>query len=115
MGADFIEKATPTFRKSWDRARTKLATADLFTREPSSLVCTVVADIFDGEQLTMGELLTVEVEDKSFIVRRGNSKVARIQNPLPILVEAIEKSCGIAQGKVEDVYKISRVADISLC
>jgi hypothetical protein len=31
MGADFIEKATPTFKKSWDRARATLATADLFT------------------------------------------------------------------------------------
>ena len=37
MGSEFIEKAAPTFKKSWDRARVELATATLFTKTPVSL------------------------------------------------------------------------------
>ena len=46
MGADFIEKATPSFKKSWDRARVTLGTADLFTRIPDCVARTAAADIF---------------------------------------------------------------------
>ena len=45
MGADFIEKATPTFKKSWDRARIALATADLFTRAPTGAARLAAAEI----------------------------------------------------------------------
>ena len=115
MGADFIERATPTFKKKWDRARMELATADLFTKEPSCKARTAVAEIINGTQLSVGDQLTVEVQDESLVARRGNHEVARFENPPPILVQAVEESCGIAKGTVEQVHEVANVAEISLC
>ncbi|WP_143269025.1 hypothetical protein [Azospirillum agricola] len=115
MGADFIEKAAPTFRKSWDRARLSLATADLFTRTPNCTVRTAAADILGDANLEVGERLTVEAQNGDLIARRGNSSVARFTNPAPELLNAVVASCGIAKGTVEQVYTIAGVAEISLC
>ena len=115
MGIDFIEKATPTFKKSWDRARVELATADLFTRVPACATRTAVADIIGRAQLSVGERLTVEIQDESLVARRGNSKVAHFTKPAPALVQAVKESCGVAKGKVEQVHDVAGVAEISLC
>lgn len=115
MGTDFIEKATPSFRKSLDRARTELGTADLFTRTPDCAARTAAADIINNAQLEVGERLTVEIHDSMLIARRGTSDVARFPNPPPELVKAVEASCGIAKGKVEQVQELAGVAEISLC
>ena len=115
MGSDFIEKATPTFRKSWDRARTALATADLFTNSPSSAPRTAAAEIIGKAQLEVGDRLTVEAQDGALVARRGNRDVARFTNPAPALVQAVEQSCGVAKGTVEQVHDLAGVAEISLC
>lgn len=115
MGADFIEKATPSFRKSWDRARVTLGTADLFTRIPDCAARTAAADIIGNARLEIGDRLTVEVQGGKLIARRGNSDVARFTNPAPELVQAVTASCGIAKGTVEQVHPIAGVAEISLC
>ena len=115
MGSDFIEKAAPTFRKSWDRARTALATADLFTKAPSSAPRTAAAEIIGTAQLEVGDRLTVEAQDGALVARRGNRDVARFTNPAPALVQAVEQSCGVAKGMVEQVHGLAGVAEISLC
>lgn len=115
MGADFIEKATPTFRKSWDRARVALATADLFTRTPNCTARTAEADIVGNARIEVGDRLTVEAHGGSLIARRGNSDVARFSNPPPALLQAVIASCGIAKGTVEQVHSIAGVAEISIC
>ncbi len=48
MGAEFIEKAAPSFKKAWDRARVKLATADMFTRVPDCAARTAEARSADS-------------------------------------------------------------------
>jgi len=115
MGADFVEKATPSFRKSWDRARVALATADLFTRTPECAARSTVADIVGNAQLKVGEQLTVEPQDGTLIARHGNRVVARIAKPRPDLMQAVEDSCGTAKGTVQQVHALARVAEISLC
>lgn len=115
MGADFIEKATPTFKKSWDRARVALATADLFTRAPSCAGRTAAAEIISPAKLQIGEQLTVEREGGGLVALRGNVEVARFTSPSPDLVKAIDESCGIAKGVVEQVHDVAAVAEISLC
>src|ERR671918_3037489 len=111
MGADFIEKATPTFKKSWDRARVVLATADLFTNVPSRAARTAAAEIIGRAHLEVGDRLTVECKDCVLVARRGNSDVARFTNPAPALVQAVEESCGNAKGTVEQVHDLARVAE----
>ena len=59
MGSEFIEKAAPTFKKSWDRARVDLATATLFTKTPASTARTATADILCNALPEIGENLIV--------------------------------------------------------
>lgn len=115
MGTEFVEKATPSFKKSWDRARTALATADLFTRTPDCAARTAAADILGDARLQAGDRLTVETKNGTLVARRGNSDVAHFTNPAPELVKAVEGSCGIAKGTVEHVHDLAGVAEISLC
>ena len=114
MGADFIEKATPTFKKSWDRARVALATADLFTREPSCAARIAAAEIVGNEHLQVGDHLTVEPQGGGLVALRGNTEVARFTKPSAELVEAVENSCGVAKGIVEQVHDLAGIAEISL-
>mgnify|MGYP000480614081 CR=1 FL=1 len=115
MGLEFIEKAAPGFRKSWDRAKTALATADLFTQAPGCAARTAAADILGNASLEAGQRLTVEARDGGLIARYGNSDVAKLSDPASELVEAVEASYGVAKGTVEQVYPIARIVDISLC
>ena len=115
MGADFLEKATPTFKKSWDRARTALATDDLFTSAPSRVARTAAADVIGRAQLKVGDRLTVEAQDGALVAKRGNTVVARFANPACALVQAVEQSCGVAKGTVEQVHERAGVVEISLC
>ena len=115
MGADFIEKATPSFKKSWDKSRVALATADLFTRTPERTRCTIAADIVGSVHLEVGEHLVVEVEAGMLVGRRGTTDVARVSNPSQPTIGAVVASCGIAKGTVEDVHAIAGVVEISLC
>lgn len=115
MGAEFIEKATKVFQKSWDKERIALSTADLFTRTPDCATRTAKADIIKGESLTLGEHLTVEAQDGKLIARKGMSSVAQFSNPPSEIVNAVAASCGIAKGIVEQVHPLAGVAEISLC
>lgn len=115
MGAEFIRKAARSFEKSWDRRRVELATADLFTRQPSCTSRTAEADIIGNARLQPGEAVTVQATDNGLIAMRDLSVVARFHNPSTDLVAAVRSSCGIAKGTVEQVYPLSGVAEISLC
>ena len=115
MGVDFIEKATPSFKKSWDRQRVVLSTAGLFTRTPDCVARTVAADVTDNGMLAIGDRLTVETQDGALIVRQGNREVARISDPPQEIRQAVVDSCGIAKGTVQQIHKIAGVLEISLC
>jgi len=115
MGADFIEKAAPTFKTSWDRGRVTLATSTLFTNQPSRLVRTVAADVVGGARLEAGDQLVVEAEGEGLAARRGNVVVARMGACRPELMAAVEASCGIAKGTVEQVHDLAGTVEISLC
>jgi hypothetical protein len=47
--------------------------------------------------------------------RRGFTEVARFSSPPSNLLQAVEASCGIAKGTVEQVHDLAGVAEISLC
>lgn len=115
MGVDFIRKAAPTHRKSWDRARVDLATPDLFTRQPDCSDRTVAASLLDNHQLQEGDTVIIQATGSDLIVMQGLSAVAQVINPPLDLVNAINISCGLAQGIVEHVYEISGVVNISVC
>ena len=115
MGAEFIRRAAKTFVKSWDQARRMLGTADLFTREPQSGAHSVPFELAGSAELRIGETVTVEKEGEALVARQGLSEVARSIHPPADLLQAVDRSCGIAKGTVESVHTVAHVAEISLC
>ena len=115
MGIEFIEKATPSFRKSWDRARVELATADLFTCVPDTAPRTAAAKMINDAKLSIGDHVVVEIRNDALIGFYGNREALRFLNPSPSLVKAVADSCGVAQGTVQQVHSLANVAEISLC
>ena len=115
MGADFIEKAAPSFKKSWDREKVALGTADLFTCQPEHAPRTVAGDVINGADLDVGASLVVEAQNGTLVARQGNDEVARIIDAPRSIRQAVADSCGIAKGTVERVHRIARVVEISLC
>lgn len=116
MGSDFVKKAAPSFNKSWDRGRVSLATADLFTQSPSCAARSVKGDIIGDVRLQSGDAVTVERgAGGSLIAKRGLTEVAYINQPTADVIRALDASCGIARGTVEQVHDLAAVAEISLC
>ncbi|MFN7541667.1 MAG: hypothetical protein ACK5TN_02575 [Acidobacteriota bacterium] len=115
MGAEFIRNATKSFKKRWDYGRIRLATADLFTVQPTPAATCAPFDVFDGIDLHQGDRLTVERSGDQLIARNGLSVVARNPRPPAELLRAVDDSCGIALGTVETMHSIAKVAEISLC
>jgi hypothetical protein len=115
MGAEFIRRAAKTFVKRWDQGRRMLATADLFTREPQCGAHSAAFDLTKNAALFVGETLTVEKEGESLVARHGLSEVARAIRPPVDLLQAVDRSCGIAQGTVEQIHVVANIAEISLC
>lgn len=115
MGTDFVRKAAPSFRKSWDKARVALATDTLFTRTPDRVARSADFDIADHTELRRGDRVTVEKDGKDLVAKRGLREVARSTSPPAGLVKALETSCGVAGGTVEEVHELAGVAEISLC
>jgi hypothetical protein len=65
--------------------------------------------------LQIGEQVIVEIDAADLAARRGNTEVARFTAPPVELIRAVEASCGIAKGIVEQVHELACVAEISLC
>jgi len=117
MGAEFIRRAAKTFVKRWDNGRRMLGTADLFTREPEPGCAATSApfDLAGSADLHPGDTVTVEKAGECLVARSGLSEVARSAHPPAELLRAVDRSCGIAKGTVENIHTIAGVAEISLC
>ena len=115
MGAEFIRRATKTFVKSWDNGRVRLGTADLFTTEPTCEGRSAPFHFAENTNLHPGETVTVEREGTALIARHGLSEVARLDRPPGDLLHAVDSSCGVAKGTVENIHLAAKVAEISLC
>jgi hypothetical protein len=115
MGVDFIRRAAPTFKKSWDRQRVILATPTLLTKQPTCVARTVAADIVSGVTLQEGEYVTIQPNGDNLVALRGLSEVAHINDPPPDIFSAVQESYGIPRGTVAHINPIAEVADISLC
>jgi hypothetical protein len=115
MGAEFIRVRAKAFSKRWDHGLRRLGTADLFTREPECGSHSAPFDLAQDAELHPGETVTVETEGSALVARHGLSEVGRIIHPPIELLQAVERSCGIAKGTVENIHPVARVAEISLC
>jgi hypothetical protein len=115
MGVDFLEKATPTFKKCWDRGRLELVNGDLLARLPTTNLRSFDAEMSAAASLKKGEKITVEKIGKALVATRGHTELARCENSPAELLDAIEANCGIAQGTVSEVHELAGIAEISIC
>lgn len=115
MGVEFIRKAAPTFKKSWDRHRVSLATPTLLTQQPTCVARIAAADLAHDATLEQGDTVMVQLNGTALIAMRGLSEVAYFTAPSPALVSAVQQSCGVARGTVEQINPISGVVEISIC
>lgn len=115
MGAEFIRRAAKSFTKRWDESRKALATADLFTREPNCAGRSAPFDVAPNMAVRAGDVVVVEKEGTALVARRGLREVARAVSPPAELLRAVESSCGVAKGTIEQTHYVANVAEISLC
>jgi hypothetical protein len=115
MGSEFIRRAAKTFVKRWDEGRRMLSTAGLFTREPQCEAHSAPFELNKNAEVYVGETLTVEKDGDSLVARHGLSEVARAMHPPSELLQAVDRSCGVAKGTVENIHSIANIAEISLC
>jgi len=115
MGLDFIRRAAKTFEKKWDEGRKELGTSDLFTREPSCVGRSAPFEIAQNVELVVGEIVTIEKDGSALIARQRLAEVARSTSPPPDLVRAVEESCGVAKGTIEQLHSLSGVVEIFVC
>lgn len=115
MGADFIRKAAKGFKRAWDHGRLRLATADLFTRAPSCGGRTIAGEIVGDSPVEPGQWLTVERSGEGLLGRRGLAPILRFDHPPSDVLRAVDASCGVATGRIEQVHGVARVAEVSLC
>jgi hypothetical protein len=115
MGIEFIRKAAKSFRRRWDEGRRELGTSDLFTQEPRQCPRTLPFDLGSSFDVHIGEMVTVEAEGNALVARLRLVPIARADNPPTEVLRAVQESCGIAQGTVQQVHDLARVAEISLC
>lgn len=115
MGAEFIRRAAKSFRKRWDYGRMRLGTADLFTQQPDHVATSAPFELAGSGSLCSGDVVTVEKSGDTLVARSGLSEVARSLRPPAELLSAVDRSCGIAKGTVEQVHSAAGVVEISLC
>jgi hypothetical protein len=115
MGADFIRRAAPSFRKGLDRGRVELGTPHFFTQEPAAEARSYAAHFVDGKSATEGEQLGVHLEGQCVFVLRGLDVIAAIDEPPPELVAGLAGSFGEACAIVVQVHDLAHVAEVIVC
>jgi hypothetical protein len=115
MGSDFIDRGKRTFAKSWDRARIRLCTSDLFTETPGCAGHSAAFDLLGDLGLKPGDTVVVAKEGCELVARNGLTTVGRAPNPPNDVLRAVEESCGMAKGMIDRLHTAAGVAEISLC
>lgn len=115
MGADFPDKTKNHLKKSWDRQRVELCTADLLKVSPKNKTRTAAAEIAEGKTLKKGGYVLVRLSENGLLACEGNDVVAIFQSPTADLVNAVKESAGVAKGTIEQLHEDAGIAEISVC
>lgn len=115
MGIDFIQRTRRTFDKHLDLQRTKLGTADLFTRGPVELCPAFSADLTGHETPKVGSELIAEADGNTLTLSNARGVVARGITVSPLIIQAVQDSCGLATAVVQEVHEFSGVVEVTLC
>lgn len=113
MGVDFIRRAAPTFKKSWNNGAKGLAQGTLFTRYPECRGRTVAADMAACSQIDVGKNVVIQIVNGEMCLTEGLSMIGKIPSPPADLLKIIGE-VGCAKGTVERVNTIGGTADVAI-
>jgi hypothetical protein len=114
MGVDFIRRAAPTFRKSWNQGKLELAIPNLFTRLPGAQRRSVTAECSDINQIACGLPVTVVADGDSLVTLNGTRAVGRVRSAPPDVMRRIADAGGIAVGTIGEIRPVSETFDVEL-
>jgi hypothetical protein len=112
MGLDFIRKRAGSFKKAWRRGSEELSRNDLLTRHPECQSRTVVADLGDRCNATVGEKVVLQMAGGKLNLYREHSQIGSIPKPPEDLAHAIADNGGVALGEITQLNGFSRTADV---
>lgn len=113
MGLDFIKRAAPTFKKSWNNGAQELAQGTLFTRNPECRGRTVAADVSAGSQVTLGKMVVIQIINAEMCLIDGLSKIGKVPDPPADLLRIIGE-IGCAKGTIERLNIIGGTVDVAI-
>ena len=112
MGLDFIQKAAPSYKRTWRAGREKLDQAGIFTRYAEEQR-TVVADSENGGEFALGKKYIMRVTDKGLILHEDEKAVGSAKCTADVK-DAIKDLGGYARGVVVGLHPLSGTADVRL-
>jgi hypothetical protein len=114
MGLDFIRRAAPSFKKSWDHGAEQLARADLLTRYPDSPARTCVAELIDPTNVQVDAVFLVQLIDDQLLLIDGLHKIGHIPNAPADLIKMLVQVGGCAKGRILRIHSLGGSADVAV-
>jgi hypothetical protein len=114
MGVDFIRRAAPTFKKSWDHGAEQLARADLLTRFPECPTRTCVAELVNQTNLHPDSVFLVQRIDDKLLLIDGLHQIGQIPDPPADLVKMLGEIGGCAKGRILRIHSLGGAADVAI-
>lgn len=114
MGVDFIRRATPNFRKSWNHGKHELSIPTLFTRAPDTQKRSLVAECSAINQMRTGSAITVVAEGDWLLTLSGTQPVGKIRSVPTDVMRRIQEAGGIAVATICDIHPLSETIDVEL-
>jgi hypothetical protein len=115
MGVEFLTRTRRSIVKHIDTKRAALATPDLFTRQPSDQPRCAIFSLATGATVQEGEVVIVELQDKSLRARRENTIIGTFDSPAADVVAGIDRTGGVAGGIVKRVHMLANKAEVAFC
>ncbi len=115
MGIDFIEKAKDSFKRCWDRGRSRLADHDLFTISPDVETRAISVVPISSGALGVGDECLLRTNGNGITTySKTNEVLGHCAVPPADLAAGIAKAGGSALGRVAKVHGLSGRVDVEV-
>lgn len=114
MGLDFLRRTAKSSKKAWNHGKADLSNPTLFSGQPECQTRTVLADADDGAKPCAGEPVTLHLEEQGILLVRERTRIGKVGNPPPDVLNAIRNAGGCALGHISQVNQLSGTVDVEI-
>ena len=114
MGLDFLRRTAKSSRKAWNNGKSDLSNPTLFAGQPECQTRTVLADADDNSKPCTGEAVTLHMDEQGILVVREKTRIGKVGNPPPDLIDAMRNAGGCALGHIRQVHQLSGTLDVEI-